>query len=165
MNNRSLLIIVGVIVVLGAGFLLFTGSGVDVPSDTLSPAPPPSAAATPPPSDTPASTPPSAPTPPTTNQIGSGKGTVNYTASGFIPASTQIVVGETITFVNNSNGTMRVVTSAVPSLPSQANPGFDQGVSVPRGGRFTFVFTIPGEWKYMNLNNPRHTGTVIVVGG
>jgi len=87
---------------------------------------------------------------------------VSYTSSGFSPTRLEIKAGKAVTFTNNSSGSMRLVSAQVPTIPGQPNPGFDQGKSVARGGTFTYVFTIAGEWGYRNLNKPDHVGTIVV---
>lgn len=88
--------------------------------------------------------------------------TVTYTAAGFSPNRVEIYVGEAVTWLDRSPAAMRIVTTAVPRLSTSPNPGFDQGISTPLGGSYTYTFTIPGEWHYKDLNNPENTGIVFV---
>ncbi len=88
--------------------------------------------------------------------------TVAYTDTGFSPARVDVHLGEAVTFLNKSSKAMRVMTTSVPTIPGQPNPGFDQGISVGKEESFTYLFNNAGEWKYQNLANTAHTGVVIV---
>jgi plastocyanin len=82
------------------------------------------------------------------------------TKSGFSPATVTVTVGQTVRFVNGTDGTMRIYS--VTNLGSPIYPGFDQGKSVGRGGVYDFLFNKSGTWGYYNLNgNSAVTGTVI----
>lgn len=100
------------------------------------------------------------------NQIASvhnsANATVTYTAAGFSPSRVEIYAGEAVTWLDRSPAAMRIVTTTVPHLSTGPNPGFDQGISTPLGGSYTYTFTVPGEWHYKDLNNPENTGTVFV---
>lgn len=162
--NRNLLILFGIVVLVGLLFWFWPQSSSVPQGDSDSQA-------------TTTQTPSKSSAGATTKPSSSGSGgtaatlpgdqqSVSYTARGFTPTNLVIGIGQAVTFLNdNSAGAMRIVTTQVPSLPNQKNPGFDQGRSASKGETFIYVFTIPGEWHYKNLNNSAHTGIITVVGG
>jgi plastocyanin len=82
---------------------------------------------------------------------------VEYTDSGFEPAVISVPVGGSITFKNDTQGTMWIKGTAVGTSDS-----FDAGTSVGQGGVFTFKFTKAGSWTFSNYLKPDHTGRVMV---
>ncbi len=84
---------------------------------------------------------------------------VTYTDAGFSPSNTIIKSGESVTFRNESNAAMWVKSDA-----QQANDysGFDAGVSVAKGGMYTFKFTKTGSWSFYNKVSSQNMGTVTV---
>ncbi|MBM2818244.1 MAG: hypothetical protein HW401_834 [Parcubacteria group bacterium] len=85
---------------------------------------------------------------------------VNYTDSGFSPASLEIKVGESVQFVNQSNGGMWVASGPHPSHTNY--PEFDAKKNIPSGGIYEFTFTKAGQWKYHNHAKASAFGTIIV---
>lgn len=85
--------------------------------------------------------------------------TIRYTDSGFVPAIAEVHAGQAITFVNESSKTMYVksIAKVMPYLE------LNEGTSVGRGGKFTFVFTSLGTWGYENANYTDHKGAVAVM--
>lgn len=88
------------------------------------------------------------------------KNIVNYTDAGFNPSSLEIKVGETVQFVNQSNGGMWVASGPHPS--HTAYPEFDPKRNIPSGETYEFTFTKIGEWKYHNHTKTGMYGTIIV---
>lgn len=91
------------------------------------------------------------------------RATVNYTSAGFSPFLLEITAGNTVDFVNNSNGTLWVTAQLHPTARDQHYPEFDAGKSIAPGKTFSFVFTRIGSWGYKNLNNEKHLGTIVVI--
>ncbi len=86
--------------------------------------------------------------------------TVQYTDSGFVPATVTVKKGTTVTFKNTSSRGMRVASAVHPT--HQLLPGFDQLKSVEKGGMYEYTFTKVGTWKYHNHVGLSDTGTVVV---
>ena len=85
---------------------------------------------------------------------------INYTDSGFSPSSLEIKIGESVQFVNQSNGGMWVASG--PHSSHSNYPEFDAKTNIPSGGVYEFTFTKVGEWKYHNHTKPSVFGTIIV---
>ena len=97
--------------------------------------------------------------------------TVNYSDSGFSPASVTIQLGDTVTFTNSSGGSMWVASAVHPTHTAYAGtplsehcPGgsalaFDQ---CQAGATYSFKFDKAGSWKYHNHAASQFTGTVVV---
>lgn len=86
---------------------------------------------------------------------------VDYTDSGFSPASVTVKKGTTVQFMNKSSSTMSVASNPHPTHTDY--PGFDQGKSSQKGqSEYDFTFEKTGTWGYHNHLNPSDTGTVIV---
>lgn len=88
------------------------------------------------------------------------KHVVNYTDKGFSPASLEIKAGETVQFVNNSNGGMWVASGPHPA--HTAYPEFDPKRNILSGEIYEFTFTKIGEWKYHNHTKSGMYGAIIV---
>ncbi len=86
---------------------------------------------------------------------------VDYTSSGFSPATVTIKKGGTVRFVNKSGSSMDVASNPHPIHTDY--PGFDQGKSDARGkDEYDFTFEKVGTWGYHNHLNPSDGGTVVV---
>ncbi|MEK7452926.1 MAG: hypothetical protein AAB614_01700 [Patescibacteria group bacterium] len=88
------------------------------------------------------------------------KNTISYTSSGFTPASSEITIGETVTFVNESGHDMWVASAIHPT--HELLPEFDQAGGTPNGTVYSFAFTKPGIWKFHDHLNPGMKGSVTV---
>ncbi|MDP2665672.1 MAG: hypothetical protein Q8P23_03520 [bacterium] len=100
--------------------------------------------------------------------------TVFYTASGFSPKSVTVPLGTTVTFVNQSPGSMWVASAAHPAhtaysgtnlsqhCPDTTNSAFDECAAVTSGNSYSFTFNKVGDWKYHNHVNASDFGAVIV---
>lgn len=89
------------------------------------------------------------------------EGTVSYTNSGFMPNTITVTAGNSISFVNNSDMALRIVSE--PEYGETAYKGLHQSKSEPKGSVFTFTFTQVGTWSYTNLNNKNHIGFITVL--
>ena len=88
--------------------------------------------------------------------------TVSYTSQGFSPFILEVNAGDTVNFVNNSNGTMWVTSEAHPTA-DQHYPEFGMSKSIGPGEVYVFQFTLTGSWGYKNLNNEKHLGAIVVI--
>ncbi|MBI4099425.1 cupredoxin domain-containing protein [Candidatus Microgenomates bacterium] len=87
---------------------------------------------------------------------------VDYTATGFSPATVTIKKGQTVKFVNKSGSSMSVASNPHPTHTDY--PGFDQFKSTSKGQtEYDFAFDKVGTWGYHNHLNPSDGGTVIVL--
>lgn len=93
---------------------------------------------------------------------------IAYTDQGFNPSTITIEVGEAVTFVNQSSIDMWPASAVHPThtiYPTQGGcigSTFDACRRIPPGESWTFVFEIPGEWKFHDHLSPQYTGKVIV---
>ena len=88
------------------------------------------------------------------NTTVSAGNTISITSSGFSPASLQVNINATVTWVNNDN-IVHTVT---------ANDGsFDSG-DIPPGSRYSHSFTSTGTYNYHCLYHTAMTGTIVVAG-
>lgn len=86
---------------------------------------------------------------------------VTYTDTGFAPKTVTVKKGATVTFMNESTGSMWVASAVHPT--HQLLPGFDQLKSVAKGGSYEYTFDKVGTWKYHNHVAASDTGTVVVM--
>ena len=86
--------------------------------------------------------------------------TVSLTDSEYSPRSVTINVGDTVKFVNDSNGKMW--TASGPHPYHTDYKGFDEKTAVNNGGTYSFQFLRAGHWSYHNHLNPAQNGTVVV---
>ncbi|MEX0668797.1 MAG: plastocyanin/azurin family copper-binding protein [Candidatus Saccharimonadales bacterium] len=85
---------------------------------------------------------------------------VRYGSNGFTPATLEISVGDSVSFVNSSNVSMWVASD---SHPTHTNfPDFDAGRGYGSGETYEFTFNEPGSYGYHNHLNPNHGGIIIV---
>ncbi len=86
---------------------------------------------------------------------------VRYTLeNGFYPALLIIKAGDTVTFVNESEGSLWVASSPHPTHTDY--PEFDQRSSVEEQGTYSFIFTKVGTWNYHNHESSARRGSIIV---
>lgn len=100
------------------------------------------------------------PTVATTSGETVSKAVVEHKNEAFVPKSITVKVGTTVTFINQENDPMWVASAVHPT--HQELPGFDQLLSVGKGGSYSYTFTQKGSWKYHNHLQPSHTGVVVV---
>ncbi|MEX0934230.1 MAG: plastocyanin/azurin family copper-binding protein [Candidatus Saccharimonadales bacterium] len=85
---------------------------------------------------------------------------VRYSSSGFAPATLEISIGDTVSFVNGGNVSMWVASD---SHPTHTNfPDFDARRGYGSGETYEFTFNEPGSYGYHNHLNPNHGGLIIV---
>ncbi|HEY4517549.1 MAG TPA: hypothetical protein VJI74_01525 [Candidatus Paceibacterota bacterium] len=172
--NNNLIVILGVLILLGGSFLLFSGGQEVVApgTDTFGEKATEEGTITKPSAGTPKST-------AQTQELGTqtqssqseisgsaqsqlplqtGFAIVRYTTTGFKPETILITQGSVVQFTNETNQAMWIAAD-----PREAYHGFSQSKSVGKGGSFTFGFTRAGSWTYNNINNPSDKGTVLVV--
>lgn len=85
---------------------------------------------------------------------------VTYDDKGFFPSTIEIPVGKYVTFENISDFDMWIASDPHPS--HAALPGFDERTSVKNGGKYSYVFTQTGVWKYHNESDRTKKGEVVV---
>ncbi|OHA87009.1 MAG: hypothetical protein A2644_00945 [Candidatus Zambryskibacteria bacterium RIFCSPHIGHO2_01_FULL_39_63] len=87
--------------------------------------------------------------------------TVTYNGSVFSPKTITVKKGDSVTFINESNGGMSVASDPHPS--HTIYPEFDQYKSAEKGKKsYTFVFDKIGSWGYHNHLNSSAVGMVTV---
>lgn len=166
MNSSTLVWVIIVILILGAGIWFFAVSPptADVPTPTIVD------------SDTTVSTTPPTPGTTTSNTSTSGSlaptsATVLYTTQGFTPKSVTVARGGTVTFVNQGGQQMWVAVDEHPThalydgtsrqehCASDSSAVFDQ---CEAGNTYSFTFDKTGMWEFHNHMRAGDTGTVIV---
>lgn len=85
---------------------------------------------------------------------------VTYSNAGFAPASVTVKMGSTVSFVNDSSGSMWVASDPHPAHTILST--FDELKGVGKGETYEYTFTKVGTWTYHNHLSPRMKGTVIV---
>ncbi|MFZ2049282.1 MAG: hypothetical protein WAV25_03245 [Minisyncoccia bacterium] len=86
---------------------------------------------------------------------------VSYDGTSFTPATISIKQGDSVTFINNTEGKMSVASNPHPAHTDY--PEFDQYKTSSRGQKtFTFTFEKIGTWGYHNHLNATAGGTVVV---
>ena len=86
---------------------------------------------------------------------------VDYSATGFLPATITVKKGSTVKFVNKGTGPMSVASNPHPTHTDY--PGFDQWKSEFKDkSEYDFTFDKAGTWGYHNHVNPTDVGTVVV---
>lgn len=85
---------------------------------------------------------------------------VAYHNDGFFPKSIEIKAGQYVTFQNVSDFDMWVASDPHPSHGGLL--GFDELTSVKDSGKYSYVFTQTGTWKYHNDMDISKKGEVVV---
>ncbi len=162
-NNKIVVILVGVIVLLG-GYLIFSKSSAPNTETTPVPGATTTSSATTPtqtkgvPNTTTIKTT-SVPKTTTAAMTKDGLYVIYYTNKGFSPATLQIKKGKGVRFINNSDKAMRIFADLkYDTVYSSLN----ESKTVGRGGTYDFVFNEAGNWAYHNENNQNDHGTVVV---
>ncbi len=100
--------------------------------------------------------------------------TVIYTDKGFSPGNVTIPLGTRVTFVNQSAKSMWVASVVHPShsvysgtslsqhCPDTTNSSFDECTAVAAGASYSFTFTKVGTWGYHNHVQAGDFGKVVV---
>lgn len=86
---------------------------------------------------------------------------VDYTNSGFSPATITVKKGTTVKFVDKSGVPMSIASNPHPTHTDY--PGFDQGKSDAKGKEdYSFTFDKVGTWGFHDHLRPSNGGTVVV---
>lgn len=89
-------------------------------------------------------------------------GKVDITAAGFVPASIQVKVGDTVTWTNSDSALHQVATGPFPSEDGLA--GFVAKTPQMKGDSYRYTFEKAGTYAYHDHLNPlKLNGTVVVV--
>lgn len=183
MNSKTIISIVVALVVIGGGFFLLSRTS-EAPTSAVPSAPSsdillPGTAQTESTAedatsdvdvqtgDTPSGAGQSASNPPAPSTV-----TVTYGAGGFSPAAITVTKGDTVRFVNESEGDMWVASAPHPAhtaydgtslsehcFGASAGGSFDQcGAS----NEYSFTFGTAGTWKYHDHVHPSKFGSIVV---
>lgn len=97
-----------------------------------------------------------------------------YSDSGYVPKELKIKVGDTVTFKNESSGSMWTASAMHPShiiysgtslqnhCPDTTNTSFDECKSAQAGESWSFTFNKAGTWGYHNHLKASQFGKIIV---
>jgi plastocyanin len=86
---------------------------------------------------------------------------VDITASGFVPATVQVKVGDTVTWTNTDSALHQVATDPYPAENGLA--GFAAKTPEMKNDTYRYTFTTAGTFNYHDHLNPfKYKGTVIV---
>ncbi len=144
--NKVVGIIIAVVVVLVGGYFVLKSSGVPVPEVPGIELP----------------------------EITAGENIVTYTDSGYAPSPLTVMVGETVTFRNESSEAMWTASAMHPThttysgtaleehCPDVANTSFDACTGIQPGDEWPFTFLKEGTWNYHNHLNSSHFGSIVV---
>jgi len=87
--------------------------------------------------------------------------TIFYTTeNGFVPGVMNVKVGDTVTFVNQSDAGMWVASNPHPKHTGLS--GFDEKAESKNGESYKYTFTKTGEFSYHNHVNPTKVGIIVV---
>ena len=95
-----------------------------------------------------------------TTVVASKTWTVEYKENQFVPSEVKIKKGDTVSWINRSNGSTWPASAFHPT--HQVYPGFDALKSLSNGESYSFKFNLVGSWKYHNHLNPSVTGVIVV---
>lgn len=93
---------------------------------------------------------------------------VTYAAAGFSPNTLTIKKGGKVIFKNEGSSPMRPASGIHPTHRLYPTTGgcigstFDACGAISPNQSWSFIFDIPGTWKYHDHLNPSKTGTIIV---
>lgn len=167
MNNKIIIAIVVVAVIVLGGYFLLKSPMYKAPSSNLAPQTPSQEKSSAPTTETPA---PITETPPlgSTDQALSGQNIVTYTDLGYSPSALRVKAGATVVFQNNSSRSMWTASAVHPAHTIYPTTGgcigstFDTCKGIQPDSFWSFKFNIAGAWKYHNHLNPSDTGAIVV---
>ncbi len=89
---------------------------------------------------------------------------VAYTDTGFSPKSLTVKAGTTVRFVNNSSGTMWIISGSHPACVNEMNTDnhFGQCAAVTPSTVYSFTFSTAGTFAFRNKVRPADSGTILV---
>lgn len=144
MNNRVIIGIIILVLLLGIGFIVSSNRRTSTnPPVTIAP------------QVTESSTPQAS----ASSEITQEQNTITLTSSGFSPGTLTIKAKTTVTWVNKS-GTEAIVNSSPHPSHTDYSP-LNLG-AFPDGGTLSLTFDKQGTHKYHNHLNPSQTGTIVV---
>jgi len=143
MNQKLIIGIIVLIVIIGGGWLAFRGGAPGgVPAPAPSPAPAPAPTPTPQPASSPVTY------------------TVSMTSAGFSPENLTIKVGDTVVFQNNDTRSRWPASAVHPT--HQICPGFDALRMVPPTDSYSYTFTAAKECPHHDHLIPSLKGKITV---
>lgn len=145
MNEKTIGIVVAVVVVLLGGWYLLSWTPASAPTDGVS----------------------------DTNGTPSSGTTIAYTSSGFSPASVTVPLGATVSFVNQTADRMWVASAMHPGHEAYDGTALEEHCAAGYAGAapfdqcaasasYSFTFTKAGTWPFHNHANAAHFGSVTV---
>lgn len=164
-KDKIVLYVLGAVVVIGAVFLLVTGTkpkpAATEEQETQSPvsftSPVPAAST---PSQTGSAG--TKNTAPAEVDSSSSVKTVLYKGTSFEPSMIEVSPGKDVVFINKSGSAMRLMFDIPGAVPDNFT-AFDQVTSVGRDGTYQLFLNQPGIWNFYNLNGDKTViGTINV---
>ena len=107
--------------------------------------------------------------------VPSGEPIITYTDEGFSPSELTVAAGTEVTFVNNSSSDLWPASAVHPTHTvypgsniskcgtEEASTIFDACVGIAPGGTYKFTFNEVGEWGYHNHLKVSEFGRIIVL--
>lgn len=86
--------------------------------------------------------------------------TVDVSSTGFTPATMQVKTGTQITWTNSTTSLVRIKSGPYPVGTDIKE--LDSVEPLNNGDSYSFVFEKAGTYHYVNWNNPKVNGTIIV---
>lgn len=166
MNQNLIIVVIGVLILVGAGVLFFVKKPEPVTQNEPQ-QPQQQSTSTPTPQNTATST-------SNDPEPGPGEDTfaalVSFTDDGYSPASVSIKKGQTVRFVNNSSTETWPASAAHPThtvYPQKSaddclGSAFDACRSLKAGEFWEFTFNSTGSWGYHDHVHANRRGTVVV---
>ena len=156
MNNKTYLVIGGVVLVLLFGYFLMKGQNQQLRPETQNVT---TSSEVVQPSPTTVVTVPAGAT--ESGKVVNKTVSVDYVDGGFSPKSITVKVGTTVTWINKAGVKQMWVASAVHPT-HQVLPGFDALGATGKNGIYSYTFVKAGSWKYHNHVVPSDTAVVVV---
>lgn len=160
MNNKIIIAVIVVAVIVLGGYFLLRSPQSSVPSSNLPTAPSQETSQTPPAPTIQAQVTPETPS--------ISQNAITYTDSGYSPSTLRVKVGAMVTFKNQSSKSMWTASDVHPTHRAYPTTGgcigstFDACKGVQPGSSWSFKFDIAGTWEYHDHLSPGDTGTIVV---
>lgn len=85
---------------------------------------------------------------------------ITYTNAGFSPATLEIPRGSSVRWTDNSTSGLRVhTTDLIDRAPTNV---MNQSATIKKGQTYSFTFSTPSVYGYMNQNTPEHKAVIVV---